>query len=141
MGASLVQGQLGIVSGLLGLIRIQGTVYCTANGNVGVNGTSTPVFPNALVQLRCGNGNVVSSVTTNNSGLFSILLDPLQFVLSSVLSNCNIVVNTPLSSCNSSLPSIGGLLSPLQLIGNTLVGLLSIVNLIPSGFQFLGTLN
>ncbi|KAM7478576.1 hypothetical protein LguiA_026789 [Lonicera macranthoides] len=67
-----------------GLIRIQGTVYCTANGNVCINGSSTPIFSNALVQLRCGNGNVVSSVTTNNSGLFLILLDPLQFVLSSV---------------------------------------------------------
>lgn len=51
MGASLVQGQLGIVSGLLGLIRIQGTVYCTANGNVGINGTSTPVFPSKFTPL------------------------------------------------------------------------------------------
>lgn len=41
----MVQGQL---LGLLGLLRIQGILYCTANGNVGVNGTTTPVFPSKL---------------------------------------------------------------------------------------------
>lgn len=68
----------GLISGLLVLIRIQATLFCTPNGNIGANGTSTPVFPNALVQLQCGVGNVVSSATTNGSGVFSILLDPLQ---------------------------------------------------------------
>uniref|UniRef100_A0A2N9H7J4 Phylloplanin n=1 Tax=Fagus sylvatica TaxID=28930 RepID=A0A2N9H7J4_FAGSY len=127
----------GLISGLLGLTRIQGTLFCTLNGNIGANGTSTPVFPNALVQLQCGAGNVVSSATTNGSGVFSILLDPLQYVLSSLLTDCNLVVNTPLSSCNAKLPSVGGLLSSLQFIGNTLIGLLNVANIIPTGFQFI----
>ncbi|XP_022137816.1 phylloplanin-like [Momordica charantia] len=138
VGAPLmVEAQLGIIGSLLGLIRIQGTVFCTANGNIGINGTATPVFPNAAVQMECGDGNVVSSVTTNNMGIFSILLDPLQFILSSVLNNCNVVVKTPLSNCNASLPSTGSLLSRLQFVSKKLQGLLSIVNLVPSGFQLL----
>ncbi|KAJ7955124.1 phylloplanin-like [Quillaja saponaria] len=94
------KAQLGLIGGLLGLIRIQGTVFCIANGNMGVNGTATPVFSNAQVQLQCG-GNLVSTAITNNLGIFSIVLDPLQFVLSSLLSGCNLVVNTPLSNCNA----------------------------------------
>ncbi|KAH7513381.1 phylloplanin [Ziziphus jujuba] len=140
MAAPMAEAQLGIISSLLGLIRIQGTLYCTPNGNMGVNGTSTPVFSNALVQLQCGSGNVVSSATTNSSGIFSIVLDPLHFVLSSLLSDCKLVVSTPLSTCNASLPSAGGLLSSLQFIGNTVLGLLNISNIIPSGFQFLPSL-
>ncbi|KAK2645689.1 hypothetical protein Ddye_020884 [Dipteronia dyeriana] len=136
MVTPIAEAQLGLVSGLLGLIRIQGTLFCTSNGNIGVNGTSTPVFPNALVQLQCGAGNVVSSATTNGSGVFSIVLDPLQVILSSLLANCNLVVNTPLSSCNSTLPSVGVLQSSLQFIGNTLLGLLNVVNIGPSGFLF-----
>ncbi|KAK3017959.1 hypothetical protein RJ639_002716 [Escallonia herrerae] len=139
IAASTAEAQLGLIGGLLGLIRIQGTLFCTLNGNMGVNGTSTPVFPNALVQLRCG-GTVVSAATTNGSGLFSIVLDPAQVLLSSILSSCNLVVNTPLSTCNAILPAVGSLLSPLQLIGNTLVGLLNVANLIPTGFQLLSNL-
>ncbi|MBA0664828.1 hypothetical protein Goklo_004775 [Gossypium klotzschianum] len=42
----IAEAQLGgLISGLLGLIRIQGTVFCTVDGNMGVNGTATPVFP------------------------------------------------------------------------------------------------
>uniref|UniRef100_A0A2N9EK23 Phylloplanin n=1 Tax=Fagus sylvatica TaxID=28930 RepID=A0A2N9EK23_FAGSY len=119
----------GLISGLIGLTRIQGTMFCTLNGNIGAN--------DALVQLQCGAGNVVSSATTNGSGVFSILLDPLQYVLSSLLTDCNLVVNTPLSSCNAKLPSVGGLLSSLQFIGNTLIGLLNVANIIPTGFQFI----
>uniref|UniRef100_A0A5B7BLH4 Putative Pollen Ole e 1 allergen and extensin family protein n=1 Tax=Davidia involucrata TaxID=16924 RepID=A0A5B7BLH4_DAVIN len=141
MAIPKAEAQLGLLNGLLGLIRIQGTLFCTVNGNMGVNGTATPVFPNALVKLQCGAGNVVSSATTNGSGIFSIVLDPLQFLLSSLLSNCNLVVNTPLSTCNANLPSVGGLLSSLQLIGNTVQGLLNIANIIPAGFQFLPHLN
>ncbi|KAI8010233.1 hypothetical protein LOK49_LG06G03285 [Camellia lanceoleosa] len=100
----MAEAQLGLISGLLGLIRIQGTVFCTANGNMGVNGTSTPVFPNAKVQLQCGAGNTVSSATTNNSGIFSMVLDPLQFVLSSLLSNQNSLVKTPLKESTSTSP-------------------------------------
>ena len=51
MAAQMAEAQLGLISGLLGLIRIQGTVFCTANGNMGVNGTATPVFPSKLFAL------------------------------------------------------------------------------------------
>ncbi|KAG4180435.1 hypothetical protein ERO13_A10G165200v2 [Gossypium hirsutum] len=133
----IAEAQLGgLISGLLGLIRIQGTVFCTVDGNMGVNGTATPAFPNALVQLQCG-GNVVSSSTTNGSGMFSILLDPLQFLVPSLINNCNLAVKTPLSNCNTSLASIGGLSSTLQVIGSTVAGLLNITNIIPTGFGFL----
>ncbi|PON62027.1 Phylloplanin [Parasponia andersonii] len=134
--AALAEAQLGGLGNLLGLINIQGTVFCTVNGRIGVNGTSTPVFPNALVQLQC-NGNVVSSATTSNSGVFSIFLNPLQFLLSSLLSDCKLVVNTPLSSCNASLPSTGVLVSLIQILGNTVSGLLNITNLGLIGFNFI----
>ncbi|KAL7104917.1 hypothetical protein ACP275_07G012400 [Erythranthe tilingii] len=138
----LAEAQLlgGILGPLFGLLRIQGIVYCTPNGNIGVNGTATPAFPNALVQLRCG-GSVISTATTNGSGVFSILLDPLNFILSTVLSGCGLAVNTPLASCNASLPSVGGLVSNLQFIGNTVAGLLNVGNLIPSGFLFNASVN
>ncbi|XP_047945099.1 phylloplanin-like [Salvia hispanica] len=135
----LAQAQLVGLGGLLGpnfgLLRIQGVLFCTSNGNVGVNATATPVFPNALVQLQCG-GNVVSTATTDGSGVFSILMDPVNLLLSTLLSGCRLAVNTPLASCNASLPSVGGLVSNLQFIGNTVTGLMNVANLIPTGFQF-----
>ncbi|XP_038903470.1 phylloplanin-like [Benincasa hispida] len=141
MGAPLmVEAQLGIVGSLLGLIRIQGTVFCTANGNIGINGTATPIFPNASVQLQCGNGNIVSTTTTNNMGVFSILLNPLQFLLSLITSSCSTVVNTPLSNCNVTLPSTGVLLSRLGFVGQTMEGILNILNVAPNGFEFLPSL-
>lgn len=48
----LAQAQLGGLGGLLGpilgLLRIQGVLFCTPNGNVGVNATATPVFPSTF---------------------------------------------------------------------------------------------
>ncbi|KAM3707758.1 phylloplanin-like [Castanea sativa] len=123
----------GLISGLLGLINIQGTLFCSLNGSA--NATATPVFPNALVQLQCGAGNVAASATTNSAGIFSIPLNPLQVLLQTLLSNCNLVVNTPLSSCNANLPSVESLASPLQYVGNTVLGLLNVANIIPAGFK------
>ncbi|XP_055815204.1 phylloplanin-like [Solanum dulcamara] len=132
----------GLLSGLLGLIRIDGVLFCSLNGKIDViNGTTTPIFPNASVQLQCGAGNVVSSTTTNESGVFSLALDPLQNILSSLLSNCNIVVTSPLSTCNARLPSVGLLQSALQLVGKSSVGLLRIVNLGANAFQLMPNLN
>ncbi|EEF45555.1 phylloplanin [Ricinus communis] len=136
MAATITEAQLGIVGGLLGLIRIQGTVFCTANGNMGANGTATPVFPNAQVQLMCGS-QMISTATTNRFGIFSIVLDPLQYVVSSVLSGCFLKVGTPLSNCDSSLPTGGLLQSPLELVGSTIVGILRVINIIPTGFLFM----
>ncbi|XP_057466841.1 phylloplanin-like [Actinidia eriantha] len=121
----------------LDLIRIQGAIYCTANGSIGVNGSATPVFPNARVQLQFGIGNVVSSSTTNASGRFSIILNRPQMPLSTLLSNFNIIVATPLSSCNTSLSFAGGLISTLQFVGSTVLSCVpvNISNLMPVGFQ------
>ncbi|CAB4262679.1 unnamed protein product [Prunus armeniaca] len=133
----MAEAQLGLISGLLGLIRIQGTLFCSPTGNAGTGGaTATLVFANATLQLLCGTvGNVISTVTTNSQGIFSILLDPLQFLLSSLLADCKLMVRTPLSACNSSLTGL--LASPLQFIGNTISGLLNIVNIIPGGFNLI----
>ncbi|CAI0467324.1 unnamed protein product [Linum tenue] len=137
VGPMAAEAQLGIISGLLGLINVHGTVFCTANGNMGANGTTTPVFPNAGVQLQCG-GTVISTTTTNAAGVFSILLDPLRFILTTLLNDCSVRVTTPLSTCNATLPSVGGLLSsPLQFVGDILVGLLRVTQLVPTGFNLL----
>ncbi|XP_016466211.1 phylloplanin-like [Nicotiana tabacum] len=118
-------------------IRIGGVVFCSVNSNLDViNGLTTQVFPNASVQLQCGAGNVISSTTTNGSGVFSLVLDPLINTLPLLLSNCSLVVLTPLSTCNASLTSVGLLQSPLQLV-NTIIGSLGLrpsVNLGPTGF-------
>ncbi|KAH0781908.1 hypothetical protein KY290_001506 [Solanum tuberosum] len=129
----------GLLSGLLSPISIDGVLFCSLNGKIDVlNGATTPIFPNASVQLRCGAGNVVSSTTTNGSGAFSLVLNPVQNILSSLLSNCNIVVTTPLSTCNASLPSVGVLQAPLQIVGRTTGGL---VNLVTGVFQLIPLLN
>ncbi|ESQ48269.1 hypothetical protein EUTSA_v10021613mg [Eutrema salsugineum] len=122
-------GGLGGLGGLLGLINIQGILRCSVNGNV-----SAPIFPNAGVQLQCGaQNNVVSASTTNGAGLFSILVNPVQLLLSTLLSDCKLAVTTPLSTCDVSLPT-GQLLSPLTLVGNTVSGLIRIATLGPVGF-------
>ena len=47
--APIAEAQFGLIGGILGLIRIQGTVFCTANDNMGVNGTATTAFPSKLL--------------------------------------------------------------------------------------------
>uniref|UniRef100_A0A1D1YJ53 Phylloplanin n=1 Tax=Anthurium amnicola TaxID=1678845 RepID=A0A1D1YJ53_9ARAE len=118
--------------GDLGLVRISGNVLCSFNAGTAA---ATPAFPNAEVQLHCRDA-VVSSVTTNSAGAFSMLLDPITPILSSLLNNCKLVVSTPLSTCNAALPSAPGLLqSPLTLAGTALQGLLTVVNIVASGFS------
>ncbi|KAK1279219.1 hypothetical protein QJS04_geneDACA007223 [Acorus gramineus] len=120
---------------LIGLIRINGSVFCTTDSTI----TSiTPVFPNAQVQLQCG-GGVVSTTTTNGAGVFTIFLNPLTMLLSSLLNNCNLVVNTPLATCNVGLPTTGILQSPLQLTGRTVNELLDILNVGATGFNFISS--
>ncbi|OWM74065.1 hypothetical protein CDL15_Pgr008376 [Punica granatum] len=125
---------LGPIGGLLGLLRIDGILFCSLNGSANV--TATPIFPNAAVQLKCG-GAVISTSITNASGAFSFMLNPLQFLVSNVLNNCQLTVTTPLSTCNAALPSLGQLVSPLQSLGSTIIGLLNVTQLIPGGFQLL----
>ncbi|KAG2246461.1 hypothetical protein Bca52824_086089 [Brassica carinata] len=133
MVSPMAKAQLGGLGGLLGggilgLINIQGVLRCSANGNV-----SAPAFVNAGVQLQCGGqNNVVSTSTTNSAGLFSMLVNPIQ--LSTLLSDCQVAVTTPLSTCNAALPTGQLLSSSLALVGETVSGLLRVANLRPTGF-------
>ncbi|KAI4303189.1 hypothetical protein MLD38_038850 [Melastoma candidum] len=142
MAASPAEAQLGflggIIQGLLNLIHIQGVVPCSQTISTALNGTLPPVFPNAQVQLMCGSGNILASTTTDASGIFSLVVNPLQFLLSDILGNCKLVVPTPLSNCNPAFANIGGTLqSTLQLVGSILSGFLNIINVIPAGFNIL----
>ncbi|TXG71723.1 hypothetical protein EZV62_000302 [Acer yangbiense] len=121
------------------LIQIQGSVFCNLNGTMLVNGIASPPFSNALVQLRCGPANlIVSFAITDRDGVFSNLaVFPRNLSLTSLLSTCNLLVNTPLSRCNSTLPSVGRLRSPIRFIGNVTLGLNNILNVTivgPVGF-------
>ncbi|KAK2645703.1 hypothetical protein Ddye_020898 [Dipteronia dyeriana] len=120
------------------LLQINGAVFCTPTGNnIGVNGTLSPPFPNATVRLQCGPGNVVANAITNPLGVFStIVLFPLNLNLSSLLNICTLVVVTPLSNCNSTLPPVG-LVSPIQLNGSIIIGPVNITIIIPTRFQIL----
>ncbi|KAG6671110.1 hypothetical protein I3843_02G046500 [Carya illinoinensis] len=131
VAAPIAVAQLGTVGRLLDRIRIQGTVFCSINAT----GTASPVLPNARVQLRCGIGDVVSSATTDRFGLFLMQFLPRQ-TLSSILAECNLFVITPLARCNAALPGVGVLRSPLQFIGNTTVGPINNINIVPTGFVF-----
>ncbi|KAF9620293.1 hypothetical protein IFM89_011028 [Coptis chinensis] len=135
LATPLAKAQLGGTLDVL--IRIQDTLFCTINGNISVNGTATPVFPNAAVLLQCGSGNiVVASSITNSIGQFTILLDTSVFPVSSVLNNCRLLVNTTLATCNDSLGT-GLLSSVLQYIGNTVQGTVTIANLRPLVFKLI----
>ncbi|CAK8531681.1 unnamed protein product [Lathyrus sativus] len=130
--------QLGILNDLLGSANIQGTVLCTSNDNVDAISALTPVFSNAQVQLRCGGGNMLLNSTTNGDGKFSMLMEnPLLYDLSSLLTDCNLMVPTPLSSCNAKLPSAGGLTSSLKYVGTSRIGTRTLANIAPSGFHFI----
>ncbi|WJX27818.1 hypothetical protein P8452_16600 [Trifolium repens] len=141
MAIPQTKAQLGILNDLLGSANIQGTVLCTSKDNVGVNGAVTPGFSNAQVQLQCG-GNMLSNATTDNDGKFSMMMDnPLLYDLSSLLTSCNLMVPTPLSNCNTKLPSAGGLISSLKYVGIGHIGTQTLANIVPSGFHFIPLIN
>ncbi|KAL8255877.1 hypothetical protein R6Q59_030944 [Mikania micrantha] len=110
--------------GVTTVLNVTGVIGCSLNGSI----NSAPPFQNALVEVTCG-GIVIASNTTNQSGTFTIfLLNPVGTILSSLLSGaCKIVVDTPLATCNATLPSTGTLEAPLQIVGNIVDGLLTII--------------
>ncbi|KAG7582212.1 hypothetical protein ISN44_As08g018240 [Arabidopsis suecica] len=113
---------------------INGILFCTING-APLNGTSAPAFANAVVQLQCGSQNtVVAETITSITGLFTFSTNGIQISLPTLLNDCRIVVPTPRSSCNSTLPSTGQLISQLNLVGSLISGLLNIVANLPTGF-------
>lgn len=142
----------------LGQLLINGTVYCST----GPVTATTPVFPSKIrfsqalhfssakvletvlfadagVQLQCGS-SVVKTATTNSNGVFSMQVSFITSLLSTLLSDCRLVVTTPLSTCGLSLPTSGLLQSALQLLngggaGGLFGGILgTITNIVPSGF-------
>jgi hypothetical protein len=113
---------------------INGVLFCTING-APLNGTPAPAFANAVVQLQCGNLNrVVAETITNIAGLFTFSTNGIQISLPTLLNDCRIVVPTPRSSCDATLPSTGQLISQLNLVGSIVSGLLNIVAILPTGF-------
>ncbi|KFK39011.1 hypothetical protein AALP_AA3G189100 [Arabis alpina] len=132
-------GGSGGLGGLLSLANIDGVIFCTANGNLPLTGTSAPPFANAGVQLQCGRQNtVVATSTTNSVGIFSFPANLIQMVLRTLISDCRVVVTTPLATCNANLP-LGSLVSQLAVVGSTINGLLNVVNVAPTGFTLTAT--
>ncbi|KAJ0602910.1 putative phylloplanin [Helianthus annuus] len=122
------------------LFNITGNVFCSVNGSIAVNGTGIipPPFPNALVQLSC-NGILRGLAITNRAGTFNIVVSPIQVSLNNLLSSCRLVVATPLSNCNVTLPSNGTLQAPIQLAGTTVIGLLiNITQFVAGVFRLIG---
>ena len=92
----------------------------------------------ARVQLQCG-AVVVATTTTNASGVFSFTLDFTQVFLSAGigLSNCNLVVTTPLSTCNPMLPPVGVLTSSIVFVGTNVLGVRVVLNFGAAGFRYI----
>ncbi|KAJ4764513.1 Pollen Ole e 1 allergen and extensin family protein [Rhynchospora pubera] len=109
---------------------ITGIVPCSLGNNISL--PTTNVFPNASVQLTCG-GNAIATTTTNSSGGFSFVIPSLLVSPVDLISKCNILVTTPLVSCNASLPTDGNLVSPLTFVNTTVSG---IVRLAAVSFAF-----
>ncbi|KAJ1699357.1 hypothetical protein LUZ63_007869 [Rhynchospora breviuscula] len=122
----------GLLGGILSsVLSVNGVVPCSIGGDSS-NSSTTSVFPNAGVQLKCGD-NVVGSTTTNSNGAFSIVG---LLTLVNLLGSCKIIVTTPLASCNVSLPT-GFLTAPLDPISN----LLGIIKLVPGVFSLVQNIN
>ncbi|XP_076894551.1 phylloplanin-like [Bidens hawaiensis] len=94
------------------VLEVIGNVSCTANASI--------VFNDAVVDLSCG-GNVRGMAVTNAMGTFGMILSPSPFDPSTLLTSCKIILATPLSSCNSTLPSTGTIEAPLQVVNSTTI--------------------
>ncbi|XP_073055213.1 phylloplanin-like [Primulina eburnea] len=122
----------------IGIIHVNGTLYCTTNGNItaGPNASATPVFPNAALQVACS-ADVVALApvngTTNSNGAYLVVLIPRpNATVNSIVSNCRLFVLTPLSSCNAALPATG-LVSNLRFV-KTVYGFLPLTYMAAAGF-------
>nr|XP_043637529.1 phylloplanin-like [Erigeron canadensis] len=111
------------------IVRINGTIFCSLNGASSiVNNVKIPTlpFPNAIVQLTIAGTPILPTVTTNLQGQFvlTVVQSLLTSTLTNILSLANVIVTTPLSACNSTLPANIFLqsVSPLQLLANVTVG-------------------
>ncbi|KAL8263699.1 hypothetical protein R6Q59_021829, partial [Mikania micrantha] len=88
----------------------------------------------ALTKVVC-NGIVRGTGITNQNGELDIVLSPILVDLNTLLSSCRLLVFTPLSTCNPTLPSVrGALQAPLQFAGNIIFLLLNITNVVAGPF-------
>ncbi|KAG2315805.1 hypothetical protein Bca52824_018927 [Brassica carinata] len=117
----VANAQVGVVLGGTNVVNVQGLVTCSINGSVSTNATVIPPFAGAPVLLQCAGQNV-SVTTTGANGVFSFPSNTiLPISLSTLLaSGCRVIVTTPLSRCNASLPTNGLLTAPINLAGTTI---------------------
>ncbi|KAJ1297197.1 hypothetical protein BS78_01G359200 [Paspalum vaginatum] len=114
----------------LGKLVVTGVVPCNTGTLIDV--ATSPAFPDAKVEPRCG-GNAVAGGTTSRDGSFAIEAD-MTNALPALVGACQLVVDTPLAKCNATLPATGALVSYLQ---GPLGGMLSgVFRLTPVGFSF-----
>ncbi|CAN6289494.1 unnamed protein product [Urochloa humidicola] len=110
---------------------VSGVVPC--NTGTLIDAATSPAFPDAKVELRCG-GGVVARATTGRDGSFEMEADAGRGALGALVGACQLVVDTPLAKCNATLPAAGALVSSLQ---GPLAGMLSgVFRLAPAGFSF-----
>ncbi|KAL6593868.1 hypothetical protein ACP70R_048769 [Stipagrostis hirtigluma subsp. patula] len=113
-----------------GKLVVTGVVPCNTGTMIDV--ATSPAFPDANVELRCG-GSVVAGARTSSNGSFAIQTD-MTGALAALLGGCDLVVDTPLAKCNATLPAAGALVSGLQ---GSLAGMLGgVFRLAPAGFSF-----
>ncbi|KAG8079339.1 hypothetical protein GUJ93_ZPchr0007g5929 [Zizania palustris] len=89
--------------------------YVPCNNGTSMKTGSAPGFPNAVVQLQCADDAVAGSATTDGRGWFRMAMNTTA-TLSSVAIGCELVVATPLASCDAALPATGTLESGLRLL-------------------------
>nr|CAB3458953.1 unnamed protein product [Digitaria exilis] len=116
--------------GKLGRLVISGVVPCNTGSLIDI--ATSPVFPNADVELRCA-GKVVAGATTSTNGTFSMELD-MTSAVAAFIGGCTLVVDTPLVKCNADLTDVGSLVSYLQGPLTRLLG--GIFHLFPARFSF-----
>ncbi|CAN6212702.1 unnamed protein product [Urochloa humidicola] len=94
-------------------VLVMGFVPC--NNATSMTTGSAPGFAGAVVQLQCTDGaaDLAANATTDGKGRFRMAVNT-TVALSSVASRCELVVGTPLASCNAMLPATGMLRSGLR---------------------------
>ncbi|KAJ4873665.1 Pollen Ole e 1 allergen and extensin family protein [Raphanus sativus] len=121
------------------ILNIQGLVTCSINGSVSTNGTVIPPFAGVPVVLQCAGQNV-STTTTGANGVFSFpstTVFPISLLSTLLASGCRVIVTAPLSRCNASLPTNGLLTAPVNLVGSTVTGGISILQFVNGLFRLL----
>ena len=74
MATLTADAQGGVIGTLLGLIHIEGTLYCTVNGNIGDLGQATPVFPSTLEQAAIPKHHLLTPFIHVNFTLAPLIL-------------------------------------------------------------------